>query len=360
MSKSRASTLPSALAILLCASPALADRAPAPKQYTLTQVSALFGAPMTMTIYRDGDVAVFDHADTGTRGYNDLAHGRSFSWNVKEAAPECGMAQFSGDWGDPFGPGLTDELTKLHTKEAGAEVVNGIHTKVIEVDNPQAGLPKYKMWLDTTYGEAVKLTGPGASGAVATLTEIKSLTIGKPPAAVFEMPASCKKLAAQPPPPTEAEQIAALTGAPAGKYIKSESAGPASKETCAVLFSLVKPKTLAPVTAPFRIGVDAAGIDLNNPPHYITGEAGKPYFQGGGLHEVTQDYKNGTLRLESVPPVFYMELSWDVHGAGGAVTGGSGGTAMLYRQCNGKSTARLLLVADPEKPGETSAWVWEK
>ncbi len=64
MSKRRASPLPALLAILLCAWPALADHAPAPTQYTLTQVNALFGPPVTLTIYRDGDVAVFDHADT--------------------------------------------------------------------------------------------------------------------------------------------------------------------------------------------------------------------------------------------------------------------------------------------------------
>ncbi len=270
------------------------------------------------------------------------------------------MAQFSGDWGDSFGPGLTDELTKLHTKEVGAEVVNGIHTKVIEVDNPQAGLPNYKMWLDTSYGEAVKLAGPMRPERWRRSPRSRASRLESRRPRCSRCPRRGRKPAAQPPPPTEAKQVAALTRRAGRQVHQVGERGPGLEGVLRGAVPLVKPKTLAPVTTPFRVGVDAAGIYLEHPPHYITGGTGKPYFQGGGLHEVTKDYKNGVLRIESAPPVFYLELSWDVHGAAGRSPEGAAAPPMLYRQCNGKSAARLLLVADPEKPGEPSAWVWEK
>jgi hypothetical protein len=315
----------------------------------------MFGKPMTLRIFRDGTAALIENkTDQVIRSYYDLAKRRSFSWDTADASPVCGSGTFGGDWGDPFSQDLITQLNQLHPKAVGSEVVNGIKTNVLEAINPQDG-SKHRVWLDASYGALIKWTSTGADGKAQTQVEVTSLVVGKPPASTFALPADCAKAAATPLPPTEEEQVAAITGSAVGKYVKA-GVGPGSKDSCSVQLSIVHSKSLAPITRPFRIAVDPS-VDADHPSPHVMGEAGKPFFQGGGLHEVTDRVKSARLQLDGLSPFFDVELVFtdNVNGKGP-----SAASAQIYKQCFGKSTSKLFLVLNPDDNSDPNAWVWEK
>src|SRR5208283_1023984 len=88
-----------------------------------------------------------------------------------------------------------------------------------------------------------------------TIIEVTDLTLTPPSASIFAIPASCAAAAAAPPPPTEAEQIAALTGSNPQDFVKAIY-GPGSKNSCSVLFRVVKAGTMEPITSGFQVAVD--------------------------------------------------------------------------------------------------------
>jgi hypothetical protein len=343
----------SLLVLTSVAAPAIAESAPAPPAYALTQVMQL-GPKVTTVTYRDGAVAVIDHPDTHERSYLDLAAGRTFGWTTTSADPDCSTGTFSGNWGDPFGSdNMAGEMMKLGPKATGVETVNGIRSNVWEATSPDAG--KVRMWIDAAYGEVVKWVSVGPDAKTTTLLEVKSLTVGKPPHAIFAMPRSCAAAASQPLPPTDAQRIAALTASAPGTYVSaSASSSRASSESCSVQFSVVQPTTLAPIAMAYRVAVDAS-YDPDHPPAYSIGldaaNPGKPFFSGGGLREVTGQVKSGVVSIPNPSNMFSIEL---------AFAGDAGfGSATVYRQCGGKSTARLLYVLkNPAKPSDGGEWVW--
>jgi hypothetical protein len=349
LSRRRTTVLSCLLASGLCAlggAPALAQPTPAPTAYTVTEFMQI-GPKVTTTVYRDGPVAVMDNPDSHSRSYYDLANGRTYGWSTTGAEPQCSSGTFSGDWGDPFNAGgLAKEIAALNPRDGGVEIVNGIHTKVLEATDPQGGA-KIRLSVDATYGEVVRWIGAGPDGKTRTMLEVKSLTLGKPARAVFSLPASCAKLASQPLPPTEAQRIATLTGSAPGTYVSANSGGP-SQERCTVQFSVVQPKTLTPIPSAYRVAVDPAH-DFDKPASYTIG--GTPLFSGGGLHEVTDQLRSGVLTLADLSSGFDVEI----------VFGGDAGfgSATLYRRCAGKSTARLLFVLNnAAKPSDGGEWVW--
>jgi hypothetical protein len=346
-------SLLSPLLVLFFAPPALAQYAPAPTAYTVTEANAMFGPPVTTTTYRDGQVAVVDRPSSHSRSYYDLATGRTYTWSTAEADPQCGSGTFSGDWGDPLQTGdLTTELAKLHPRDLGTELLNGIRARVVEADDPQGG--KSRLWIDAAFGEVIKWVGAGADKKVSTLLEMKSLTTGKPAAAKFALPPRCARLASQPLPPSEAQRIATLTGSPPGTYVTAVT-GPGSGEACTVQFSVVQPRTMTPVGNGFRVAIDPT-VDTDHPAAHDIGNdlsvPGKPFFAGGGLREVTGQLANGVVTLPNPSAVFDMEL---VFGNAGAAS------AMIYRQCTGKGMARLFYVlTDPAKLSGGGEWLWAR
>lgn len=345
--------LPAAFALLAFAPLAFAQSPSAPVTYAVTEVNAMFGPPVTTTTYRNGQVAVIDNEAAHTRSYYDLTSGRTFSWSTAESFPPCSSGTFSGDWGDPFQTaGLTADLAKIHHRDVGPDIVGGIRAKIVEADDPQGG-GTIRLWLDASYGEVIKWVASTA-GTQKTLLEVKRIALGPPPPAILALPPSCARIASQPPPPTEAQRIAALTGSAPGSYV-SAIVGPASKDPCTVKFSVVQPGTMAPIASPYRVAIDAS-IDLTHPAAHEIGSdpktAGKAFFSGGGLRELTAQIQNGALKLPDVAPAFDMEL---VFGSSGAAS------AVVYRQCSGKSEAKLFyVVKNASNPGDGGDWLWAK
>lgn len=341
------------LFLTLISSPALAQYSPAPTAYTAVQIYyPPAGPPVTMTTYRDGQVVVAEHLGPAIHAwtYFDLAKGKTFNWSTTDS--QCSSGTVAGDWGDPFQTSeVTAMLSKLHPRDAGTEIVNGIRTNALVAYDPEQRA-NIRVWRDVVYGEPIKVVVTEVDKKVDTpMMEVKSITVGKPALASLALPPSCAKVANQPTPQTEAARIAALTGSAEGMYVAAPKP-PASKEACAVQFSVAQSKSMAVVTSGFRVGVDP-NIDTDHPASYVIGEAGKPFFSGGGLREVSGQLQNGVVKLPSPSAIFDMELSFD--------NTGTFATARIYRQCFGKSTAKLLyVISNPAKLSEGGEWLWSK
>ncbi len=335
-----------------------AQYAPPPQTYSVTEVNSMFGPAVNMQIYRDGSKVLVDQSHAALPGGQpahlrtlyDLETHRNFTWDLIHSNVPCGGGTFSGDWGDPFAMSaeMTADLAKQHATPIGSATLNGIPTKVFEADSAQG---KTKAWVEEKYGLLVRLMMAQKTGEPQILFEIKHLNLTKPAESFFILPPACAEAAKAPRVPTEAEQVAADTGGNAQDYADA-SMPPASKNSCAVLFKVVRAGSMQPLTSGFQVAIDT-NVDLEHRAHYVMGvsSAGRSTFSGGGLHEVTSQMRNGVLRIENVPPQFDMELTF---GNGGA------SSALIYRECFAPQTMLLLVVKNPDKLSDGARWLWVK
>src|ERR1019366_6339154 len=145
-----------------------------------------------------------------TRTFYDIPAGQSYTQDLLQPGGPCSGANFSGDWGDPFAmtAQINKDAAKRPPKDLGPGTVGGMAAKVMEV--PAEGMPTpAKVWVEGKYGLVLKLDMAMPGKPQATLIEVKKVTFAKPPAGALAQPASC--VAAGPPPPTDAEKIAAAT-----------------------------------------------------------------------------------------------------------------------------------------------------
>jgi hypothetical protein len=334
-----------------------AQYAPPPDAYSLTEVNSMFGPAVNMQVYRDGSKAVIDQTraaqgDQGshTRTFYDLQSHRSYTWVPGSTPVSCGAATFSGDWGDPFASAAeaNSDLAKQHATQVGSATLNGFPTKVMQADIPQGTA---KAWVEEKYGLVIRLTLAPKAGQPQTLTEIKQFSASKPAPATFVLPPACAQAAAAPPVPTEADRIAADTGGNAQDYANAIMPPP-SKNSCSVLFKVVRAGSMEPLAGGFQVAIDTT-VDVDHPAHYMmsVSNTGRSTFSGGGLHEITGQMRNGEVRIENVPPQFNMELTF---GKGGA------SSALIYRQCIGPQATLLLVVKNPDKLSDGTHWLWSK
>ncbi len=320
----------------------------APTAYTVTETNGMFGDPLTITTYRDGSRAVIHFEKSGTQSFYDLQAHKEFTWAA--GAGECGTATWSGDWGDPFvsSADMAAEFAKMQAKEAGAEVVNGLSTKIYKVAMP-GGAGEAAAWVDPKTGLLVKFVMTAPNEAPKTMIERTQFRAGPPPAEIFAIPASCQALADAPPVPTEAERIAAETGSDAADFVSPTMAVP-SPNSCTVLFRVVRAGSMQPIATRIQVAVDLT-LDIEHPPHYVIGVGDYATFAGGGLHEVTRELQNGVLRIDNAPQYFEMHVFL-----------GKGGdnSATLHRQCAGPQTVLLFVARNPDKQGEGGDWLWVK
>ena len=116
---------------------------------------------------------------------------------------------------------------------------------------------------------------------------------------------------------------------------------------------LVKAGSMEPITSGFHIGIDLA-VNPVHPQQHTSGMSpdGRPVFGGGGIRDMTGQFKDGVLRLGRVATMFDIETVWD-NSAGGS-------TAMMYRRCFGPATTLLLVVKDPATIGKGIDYLWDK
>ena len=317
---------------LIIAPASRAQTAKAPDQYTVTEMTAMFGPPETLTIYRDGSKVVIDTLMAGTktpaRTFYDLQSHTNQTWDMTQMKVGCSSGTFSGDWGDPFaqsGQDVEGDLIKQGAKQTGTETVNGYSTKVYAIPG---GTPEQamKVWIEPSYGMVVKLEMGGKD-----MMEIKAVKVGKPDPSIFQPPATCK---AQPPMKTETEQISEVTGGHGQDYANAIlPPNPASTNSCTVLFKVVHSGSLQPMTSGFRVKLGLSQDTSQNP-----------------TRDVTSQMQNGVLRIDDAPPHF----SIDVDFSNGASSG------LIYRQCFQSQTVLLLLVKGPSDPQGAPDWLWSK
>lgn len=330
---------------------AQAQTAKRPEAYSLTEVNALMGPAMTMKIDRDGAHVLVEAtmplkpgvaatASSHIRTYYELENHKSYTWSLADSTAACTRGDFSGDWGDPFevNASLMKELAPQHPRQTGEERVNGFVAKVLET---AAGPDQTKVWLDTTSGLVVKVNS-GAS----TVLEVKHLSLAKPPAILFAVPAKCSAG-----PPTQAERIGAATGSNGDDFVDAIRAQ-SSPNTCPVVFRVVHAGTMTPITSGFQLAIDRTADD-NSVSRYSFGSTadGHMTFSGGGLREVTGQLQNGAKHFPGPPAQFYLAVGFG--------TGGWGG-ALIHRQCFGSPSTLLLVVKNPKKMTDGADWLWVK
>jgi hypothetical protein len=190
-----------------------------------------------------------------------------------------------------------------------------------------------------------EMTPPG--GPTSTLLETKQLSLAKPAASLFVLPAGCG-----PPPLTAVQRFAAETGDDAANFAEA-AMGPASPNSCTMLMRFVSAGSMQPLTN-FQVALDL-DFDQNHPPHYVMGgsPSGRSTFSGGHLKEYTAEIRNGVLRIDNVPSTFNIELTF----AGGNKGASS---AILYRKCAGPQTVLMYVVKNPDKVSDGADWMWVK
>ena len=321
----------------------------------------MFGSPLIVKIYRSGSKGLVDSRSgpdwkgpkpMHTRALYDLNKQQSLSWDLADSSITCGNGTFSGSWGDPFedSASLLADLNKQNPKQVGTETILGYPAKVLEASSPDGTM---RAWVDVKTGLLLKAQATPASGAPRTIIEVTEVSFAPPPASLFSVPANCAAAAAAPRIPTEAERIAAETGDNAGNYVNAIY-GPGSKNSCAVILRVVRAGSMTPITNRLQVAIDTT-YNVDNPPHYVSGMGvdGTQTFSGGGIHEITSQIHNGTVRL-GIPPAYFM-LDVNLMKPG---TGASEG--LIYRQCFAPTTILLFVVKDADNPSAGDDFLWVK
>ena len=320
----------------------------------------MFGAVLTVKIYRNGSKALLDSQmpasggskATHTRALYDLKTHQSLDMDLLDTSAQCGNSSFSGDWGDPFASSadMAGDLAKQNAKQVGTVTMLGFTAKILEVADPSG---KIRAWIDTKTGLILKAQRIPASGAPQTIIEVKEVSFAPPPASIFAVPPRCAAAAKTPLPPTEAERIAAETGDSAANFVNAIY-GPGSKNSCSVLLRVVRAGTMTPIVNRLQVAIDTT-YNVDNPPHYVYGMGadGTQTFSGGGMHEITNQIRNGMVRIDNPPSYFNLGVNLMKPGTGASV-------ALIYRQCFAPTTVLMFVVKDPDNPSAGGDFLWVK
>lgn len=325
-------------------------RGQVPDVYTVFETSALFGKPVNVKIYRNGSKAVIEKENDRRRTLYDFASGQTLSWDAVDRSVLCTGARFSGDWGDPFmlSFGLFAEMKQQNARQVGTERLKGFAANVFETSSSEG---KAKIWVEPKTGLILKFLVMPVSGPTITRLEVTDVRFAPPAASVFTPAASCAAVSSGPRTLTEGERIAAETGGNAQDFAMAIK-GPASKDSCTVVFRIVRPGSMEKVTSGFQVAVDLTA-DADHPAKYTTGLSATAHatFSGGGIREMTPQLRNGVLRIENAPATFHIEA---IYPAGGS------GDALIYRQCFAPRTVLLFVLKNPDKRGVGGDWLWVK
>jgi hypothetical protein len=334
------------LALLgIAAAPCLEAQYAPPTEYSVTVTNSMFGTPVTMQIYRDGNRALVDNpsGDTHSRTLYNLAAQTTLFWDAKDPANACTIGKFAGDWGDPFTAPDIEAMLQHPSKPPARQMYNGFTTDVTEAVDP-AQKAAIKVWREVKTGLYLRIdmTMPGAAKPT-TVLESRNYTPAKPPASALETPPSCKDPGTIAPElyRPQLEKFAQMVGGTANDYIPA-NIPPGSHNACTMLLRIVDSK-MQPVPNT-QVAIDLS-YDIDNPPHYTYGST----FSGGHLKEVTDQLRNGVLRVENVPAVFDVELVFS-----GGHQGAS--SATVFRHCSGPQT--VLLYVKFGETGTPDPWMW--
>jgi hypothetical protein len=113
---------------------------------------------------------------------------------------------------------------------------------------------------------------------------------------------------------------------------------------------------MAPINRKYQAAIDTT-YDQNSPtpPHYVfgVGADGTSTYSGGGLHEITNQIHNGTLRIDNPPAYFMFGVNIPTPNRGADV-------GLIYRQCFAPVVMLYYVVKDPANPAAGGDWLYAK
>jgi len=327
--------------------PWLAAQYMPPTAYSVNVTNDMFGTPVAMQIYRDGNKALVDNqsGDTHIRTLYDLAAKTTLFWDAKDPSNACTVGKVAGDWGDPFTAPDIEDMLKHPSKPPTKEMYIGFTADVTEAVDP-AQKVALKVWREVKTGLYLRIDMTMAGAAKpTTVLESKNYIPTKPPASAFETPPSCKDPGTIAPElyRPQLEKFAQQVGGAANDYIPA-NIPPGSQRACTMLLRILDSK-MQPVPNT-QVAIDLS-YDIDKPPHYTVGST----FSGGHLKEVTDQLRNGVLRVDNVPAVFDVELMFSSGHQGGS-------SAVAFRHCSGPQT--VLLFVKSSETGTPDSWMWVK
>lgn len=302
-----------------------------------------FGTPGSVTAYRSGNRilvdAASDRSGRHTRTLYDLAAHSRLGWSLPSAGG-CTRAALAEDTQDPFSSRV---FNLANARFVGMDRLRAWNTNVMEA--PAANGGTARAWFDTVTNLPLKVVVTAPHGTTQTVFEVTTIELAPPPDAIFAVPSGCSSATAE-----AAPQPAPITGAAFAPATEQPAPGPETDSACTVLFRVVRAGALTPLTSGFQTAIDLA-IDSSHPPRYILGVSSEGHvtFAGGELHEVTEEFRNGVLRIENAPARFEIDTEF---GNGGS------GHALVYRRCYAPETTLLFVVNNPDQLDEGGQWLW--
>ncbi len=80
---------------------------------------------------------------------------------------------------------------------------------------------------------------------------------------------------------------------------------------------------------------------------------GSQSYSGGGVHEITNQAHNGTVKIDNPPAYFNFSVNVMKPNYGA-------GMGLIYRQCYRPVTVLLYVVKDPNDPLAGADWLYAK
>ncbi len=257
-----------------------------------------------------------------------------------------------------FGPAERAQMTDAKQHTVGTENVNGIPASITENVTPDG---KIRMWLAQKGDFPVKMTLQTPDGKLTTMMEVKQVEFGSPAASLFVPPTNCTtqsqgdwsdtQMSAHAEAQIEAQasgsanlatgethgqatakmqQVSPSAGSAASgestgeEFVDSQSVFEPSKNTCTVLFRMVRAETMEPITNLERLELDTKDVKVQ--------------------------YRGGILRIPNAPSRFRLDYQQ---------INGPGGMTELNRQCFHPETV-LMLKSSEDFVEHPDKWLWVK
>jgi len=331
-----------------------------PSAYTVS-VQHLSGNGAVVTAYRLGPQVLVDYTGdpmNSTQGTHkrmllNLETKLRLTWDRVDASVPCVRSNFTPE--DRHGDDLQDlfiggaALVSKSAKQLGTETIHGIATRILETTND----PNFatRMWVDPRTGLVLRarFVFP-ARGLGRPWFEVTRVSFEPPPASLFDVPQQCDAFPVVPRTAAPPEGGTAPSGS-IGEYAWDGLVGPASKESCTMLFRVVAMGTGKPLTRGIQVAVDLA-MATEPSPHYSVrlDKQGRATFSGGQLHELAPEESNGLYRLDNVPDEFVIDAEFGWNGSA---------AAKIYRHCFAPQTV-LEYATFPDAFHMGGSWQWVK
>lgn len=342
-----------------------AQRPVEPGSYTVTMHFRAAGPNAVTTTYRLGPKVVADRTvppeeaygnfgRTNTRTLLNLETNRSLLWDPKDPSVPCVRSNFRPDdadiWDNPFAS--ASDMASPDMKQVGTTTLHGVSAKILQ--STDDGLLANKLWVDPRTGLVLKaqlISRDGGGGR--TVSEVTDFSLRPPPASIFEVPTQCESFSVIPKTAKAPEGWPAPKG-PLGIYTWNAVVGPASEDSCTMLFRVIGGSGKGwntPITSGIQVAVDLApGSETDS--HYSVrlDEEGHATFSGGKLHEIAPEGASGMYRIDNVPEQFVIDVEFGYNGSA---------AAKVYRQCFEPQTV-LQYVATLDSIESGGTWEWVK